>query len=57
MTELEQVKQDVYNYLFLELGYSHEEAKRTVETFVRVTGYFRGKPSRVLTKEGIEVYI
>jgi hypothetical protein len=61
MTELEHVKQQSYDYLFLQLGYSHEEAKKTVESYIRVTGYYHGKPSKVLTKtangEEVEIYL
>ena len=48
MTELEQVKQEVYNQLFLN-GYSHEVAKAHADAVIKVTGYYLGKPSRYLT--------
>ena len=57
MTEIEKVKQETYDYLFLQLGYDHETAKKTVDSFDRVTKYLNGKPSIVVTKDGAKVYL
>ena len=61
MTELEMLKQETYNYLFLQLGYDNEVAKKTIDSFDRITGYtFRNgkcEPSRVITKDGTEIYL
>ncbi len=60
MTELEQVKQEVYNRLFLN-GYPHEVAKEHADAIIKITGYFRGRPSRYLTTahdaDGIPIQI
>jgi len=62
MTELELVKREQYDYLFLQLGYSHEAAKKFVDNIDRITGYFRNNrgivaPSTVKMKDGTEVYL
>jgi len=48
MTELERVKKEVfYNLLF---GGYPEQAQTMAESIVRISGYFRGFPSRVIFK-------
>lgn len=56
MTELEKIKQEVYDKLFLN-GVDHETAKKVVDRFERITGYYNGKPSRVMLSTGIELYL
>lgn len=56
MTELERVKQELYDYL-IQIGFSHETAKETVDRFEKITGYWDGKPSRVVAKDGVILYL
>ena len=56
MSELIQIKTDIENDL-LKKGYSTEQAKSVVDNIVLITGYFKGKPSRVLLKDNTELYL
>ena len=60
MTELEQVKQESYKTL-IRLGFEREFVKKFVDSYEKITGYFNGKPSRVLTTssngEKFEIYL
>ena len=53
---LETLKKDAYNTLII-LGYTEKQARETVETFTEITGYFHGRPSRVMTDNGTEIYL
>ena len=53
---LETLKKDAYNTLII-LGYTEKQARETVETFTEITGYFHGKPSKVMTDTGVEIYL
>lgn len=57
MTELQQVRQAVYDRLFLDFGYPEKIAKEFTESIVKITGYFDNKPSRVLLSSGLEIFI
>lgn len=53
---LENVKKNAYETLII-LGYTEDQARETVETFTEITGYFHGRPSRVMTDNGTEIYL
>lgn len=54
--ELEAVKKESFDRL-IRMGYGPELAKEIVDSFKKVSGYFNGKPSRVTTTTGIELFL
>jgi hypothetical protein len=56
MTELEKVKEQARKDLIGQ-GYTVEQAQKAVDRFQKVTGYYNGKPSRVKTTDGIEIFL
>lgn len=56
MDILEQVKNETREHL-IKVGYSVEVANETVNQFASVSDFFRGKPSRVKTFDGSELYL
>lgn len=46
-----------YDKRFPDRYYDEETAKKTVESYEKITGYFHGKPSQVMTNTGIEIYL
>jgi len=56
-TELNQVKREVYDYLFLQLGYPHEIAKSVSDGIREVISYWNGRPSIVRTDNGYDMYL
>ncbi len=55
-TELDIVKEESYRNL-ISLGYTEDTARRIVKSYCKITGYFNGKPSRVMTTAGTEIYL
>ena len=55
--ELNQVKREVYDYLFLDQAFSHEQAKSVSDGIQEITGYYNGKPSRVRMTDGTTMYL
>lgn len=56
MTELEKVKEQSYAEL-IQAGYTPEQAQATVDSFQAITAYYNGKPSRVRTSNGTEIFL
>lgn len=56
MSELQQIRKEQYEGL-INLGYSKSQAKKVSKSIVKISGYFRGKPSRVMTNEGVELWL
>lgn len=55
--ELNQVRREVYDYLFLDQAFTHEQAKSVSDGIKEVTGYYNGKPSRVRMIDGSIMYL
>lgn len=55
-SEIEQVKEDTYNRL-VNLGYDPAAVTKLVNSFWKVIGHFGGKPSKVITVYGQEIYL
>lgn len=56
MTEIEQVKRETYKRL-INMGYTPATVANVVNSFWKVTKYYNGKPSMVITTEGQEIYL
>ena len=56
MSDLERVQKETHDNL-VNLGYSENQAQTVANSLARISGYFRGKPSRVMTNEGIELWL
>jgi len=56
MSDLERVKKETHDHL-VNLGYSEDQARTVADSLAKISGYFRGKPSRVMTNEGIELWL
>lgn len=56
MSDLQIIKKEQYEAV-LSHGYSKRQAKKVANSIVSITGYFHGKPSRVKTNEGLELWL
>ena len=56
MTEIEQVKENTRKRL-LSYGYDEEVVNNVVNSFWKVLGRYNGKPTTVLTTDGLEIYL
>lgn len=56
MSDLEMIKKAQYEAV-LKHGCTKKEAKKVANSIVSISSYFRGKPSRVMTNEGIELWL
>lgn len=55
-SEIEQVKEATYNRL-IGMGYDPAAVSKLVNSFWKVTRYFNGEPSMVITEDGQEIYL
>ena len=55
-TTIEDVKKETISKL-VKLGYTLEQAEKTVNTFIKISAYYNGIPSRVKTSYGKEIYL
>lgn len=56
MTELKKVKEQSRQEL-IKAGYTSVQAQKAIDRFQKVSGYYNGKPSRVKTADGIEIFL
>lgn len=53
---LEEIKKESFNHL-IKIGYSRDQAQKTVNQYQKISGYYKGRPSKVILKNGIELYL
>ena len=56
MTDLEMIKKAQFEGV-LKHGYSEKEAQKVSDSIVSISSYYHGKPSRVMTNEGLELWL
>lgn len=53
---IEEVRKETKKKL-IKLGYTAEQAEKTVNTFKEISAFYNGIPSRVKTTDGKEIYL
>lgn len=53
---IEDVKKETISKL-IKLGYTIEQAEKTANTFIKISAYYNGIPSKVKTSDGKEIYL
>lgn len=53
---IEDVKKETKTKL-IKLGYTAEQAEKTINTFYKISAYYNGIPSRIETSDGKEIYL